>query len=652
MDEIFELYEPNNDMSFGRVFDDLRMMQLIKTEDKDGIHMYTTSGFDAEKPTLASWKMKAKNALSRSPLVASIFNRDIKSEPRAYVDTLTAVPDRTDRVYIDNLLGILIPELGAVSKHERYSDENVRERFSESNEGNYFENEESTKLFGSDPNAGLDKELFRSKDNSGELYATGMYFGYSSKKGEFTKIPIAYNEKISGKSSEITAEIPLSTKIPKEVTLPRRIGAKIITERVKVVYENGREDKVEVKKNQYGEDTVLISWRPGMKSLLYSQEVEDVPFVPDDVSAEDYLKQTAEVKKTGKESGIDEPILKLFPQDEYFVKSLEGQSPKEKLYAIEKYVQDVSYYDFKNSEVMQDKYNLSPDERLSFMEIRCREIGKTNEVLKRSGKRYAGVCADFALLTTALMRKAGLMAGIAKGAVVEDGVATIASAHSLSVALWPSTEGNRAVPIDGTPTSGITEEETNKLSRIRFATLKEREDRVLEVEKEDAGQSLAMIEEIERRLGGGEKGVIEQIQNGELERMLNAVLKYEVKKSHENVITRLLEASRYGGVPVFSDNLEDRLKVEQFLENEIKNERGKSMYDENSSSGTELFGTFREYIDRYEKESQDRSEAIKKVERVIHLTEQYLNKTEKRALLLLIQYLKAEKMNRKETIKI
>jgi hypothetical protein len=370
-----------------------------------------------------------------------------------------------------------------------------------------------------------------------------------------------------------------------------------------------------------------------MKSLVYSMQVQDAPYIPENVDQKDIDKLIKKYEYTSIEG------VTLNIEDEVFLESIKKQSPKERLYAIEDYVKSISYYDFNNGEVMGEKEDLTLEENLSFMSIRYRELASKNEDLKKSGKRYAGVCSDFAMLTTVFMQKAGLMAGRVSGSVPEDGLSTVKNAHSVSVALWPGRSGNKLVPIDGTPSEGINEEETKLLEEIRFSSLKEREKTAELIEEQDRGEVIKKIEEIERKLAQGEESVIEELKNGELEKMLNVVLKHQVKPVHVSVIKRTLDASRYSGLPVFSEDINDQIVVRKFLESEVTSERERSKDTQGDDAGTELFKVCREYIDLYKGD-------LGKIETVINLVDGYLDKIEHRAMMLLIKYLKAEKMKR------
>jgi hypothetical protein len=624
----------------GAVMTNLIFLKYFKKPVVDDIKMWLT--VDRGRP---DWKQRASDVFSRTPLVGKMFSHMLRTNPEEFLDSMTAVQDRTDRIYLDNLLNKLDPILKNARKQKPSLRSLLNQTLGRNSEQSvdYLREKQSTEVWGGDPEKGHDQELFRVNDESGEMYATGVFLGakeVGASKGKFNKVSVEIDESVDGTTSEITGTIALSQQVSGSLIIPKRIGARIISDRVKIVMEDGTEQKVGVRKNEYGEDIVDINFRKGMKSLVWSQEVPDVPYLPSDIAEREYAKVRGESNKD---------LPRLSPEDEYFLKSIENKSPKERLYAIEEYAQSVSYYDFKNGEVKDEKRGLSPEERISFMEIRCKELAKNNEALRASGKRYAGVCADFSIFTTLLMLKSGLNAGVASGAVPENGVATMAHAHSLSVALWPERAGNRLVSIDGTPTIGLDENETKQLRMIRFETLREREEKGKVAVRIEHEKAMRMLDEIDAVLGDS-KEAIARIQNGDLERMLNTVLKYEVKEVHTKVITRLFESSRYGGLPVFSEELGDKVQVQKFIDGEIRSERSKnsSEVDEKIGlAGTTLFDTFREYVDTYAKEQGgSREEGIRKIEHIIDLAEPVLGKTENRALRLITQYLKAEKMKR------
>src|SRR3990167_3201829 len=151
--------------------------------------------------------------------------------------------------------------------------------------------------------------------------------------------------------------------------------------------------------------------------------------------------------------------------------------PAEKVAAIEKFVRDISYYDFDNVEMQGKKGGKDFDERLDMMRYRLDEIRRKKPEIadQLRDKQFAGVCADFAGFTAALLRHAGFMAGVMDGFRPKKKSITTADAHAMAYVVWPNPEGKgyKVVGVDGTP-SGITEEEQELLLGIQQPSLLEK----------------------------------------------------------------------------------------------------------------------------------------------------------------------------------
>lgn len=625
---------------------DLQALNVLYTENEADVE-----AFYKEYRTVTKESKDPKGVLSRSISFIKNLNSMLASDPDIFLDTLSAHVDRTDNAYVDSIIRRLVPEY---REEEKAKGNGIMKAigklikalgFNKSSPKDYFGVQYESDMLGGDPSEGNKERLFSVKEDvTGGVYLTSTYFGFDNKSGMFTQLSLPIDNTPTGATTEMTGEILLGPHVGNTTVLPQRMGASIIPERVKIVYKDGSEEKITVEQGEDGHYFVRIKYDKKMKSLVWSQGVPDVPYIPSDISGREYEKAVKSViptEKAGREKfkrSFEDPIVTLPSEEVFFVQSIKDLSPKEKLYAIESYVHSVCYYDWDNGEVIDKKEGLAPQEQLSFMQVRCKDLAEKNKSLAASGKRYTGVCADFGVLTTALMRSSGLMAGVGLGAVLCDGVATVAQAHAVSVTPWPEGSNLQLTYIDGTPTEGLTREETQKLDAIRFPTLREREKLIEEIEERYKVNSNKMIKELEERLEAGEDFAIEKLQNGDLERMLNVVLKYGVEPEHVRVIEGLLNAVRYSGLPVFSEDINDQIGVKKFLEAEVKRERSLNIQmSPGGDSGTQLFDISREYV------SQD---GIDNLNKVIKLVEPYLHKTEHRALMLLVKYLKAEKMKR------
>lgn len=122
---------------------------------------------------------------------------------------------------------------------------------------------------------------------------------------------------------------------------------------------------------------------------------------------DDFMKQNPNLEK------MLDRLVYLDEEELFFIESIQSLSIKEKLIKIEQYVRDHSFYDRDNKEVMDIKTGKSLDEKLYICKQRIAEL-KANkpELLEQlTNKKWAGVCADFAIITMAMMRQAGIPTG-------------------------------------------------------------------------------------------------------------------------------------------------------------------------------------------------------------------------------------------------
>src|SRR5690349_12703000 len=115
-----------------------------------------------------------------------------------------------------------------------------------------------------------------------------------------------------------------------------------------------------------------------------------------------------------------------------------------------------------NGEVRQEKGSMKPSELFGFMQERMHVLASTKPELagELANKLYAGVCADFAKLTLAMLREAGIASGLVSGLRPHGVSVTTADAHGLVFVPVPSERADHynLIQIDGTP-GGITDAE-------------------------------------------------------------------------------------------------------------------------------------------------------------------------------------------------
>ena len=260
-----------------------------------------------------------------------------------------------------------------------------------------------------------------------------------------------------------------------------------------------------------------------------------------------------------------------------------------------------------------------------------------------AGKRFAGVCADFGLITCALLRKAGIPAGILTGFHVKGKVAEMKDAHATAFVPWPDGKGGiRVIPVDGTPSSDAA-----IAANVARPSLAEIEAVVKQAAVAEIAEAEAVIRELLKSAKAGDVASIRKLTNSKLEHALNVILRHEVKESHLRVVDRMLNAYWYGGLRT-ADRIAADIELRKALEDEIARERKEARVPKEMTkpAGTRLLETVREFVGRFQrgKVASSPREAFDLLDRVTALSKDALSDVEERALVAVVQYLRAQKM--------
>ncbi len=457
------------------------------------------------------------------------------------------------------------------------------------------------------------------------------------------------SQEVSDPAKETTFEF-VDEKASQNINLPKIANAKIITERLKGITAKDKEVPVEIlEENNLGE--VRIDKGKEAKRVSYSMTYSEMPTTMAEITADDYGRFRKDFEKSFGDV-MTRPIGDIGDELDIFVRGLSGKSPREQVIAIQEFCYEYGYYNLDNTPRDTDSF----EERLSIMEGRMDELKSAKPEL--AGKKYAGICTDFATLTAGLLRKAGFVSGIASGFVPEAGSTSVKTsrAHATAFVLWPGSSGNALdsglrrndktsendrrgnkpdmIIVDGTPSS-ITPK------------IVEQEKKAAGMGKELAVDAEKQLAELERVLKTMDVEAIKKLSNGKLEQTLNHIL-YGVQQPHVDVMSRVLNASRYAGFDILEmarGNLEDQIEFRKFLEEEIYKE--KSIFHENRERrGEELFKLMLEFTRRFEKDRnvKGKQEALDVLETVFDTAGKYLDPVEQRSAAAIVTYLRAKKM--------
>ncbi len=281
------------------------------------------------------------------------------------------------------------------------------------------------------------------------------------------------------------------------------------------------------------------------------------------------------------------------------------------------------------------------EERLAIL-----KLDKKNGI--GSEKRFAGVCADFASITSALLREAGFPAGVMTGYSMNGKTAERKDSHATACIPWPDGKGGiRFISVDGTPGSSDP-----AYAWVQGESLGEKEKGSdIEVREEVMAANI-VIEELLQAIQANNVEAIQKLSNGQLEKALNVILQYEVKKSHVHIIESVLSLYQYSGIAHIENKIEKDIELRKMIEgamgDAIARERRFNPLAEagKEKAGTALMDVAREYMDKFVRAGivKNKVEALDKLEQIAELASRNLDPVEQRAFAAVIGYIRAKKM--------
>ena len=484
-----------------------------------------------------------------------------------------------------------------------------------------------------------DKRLvLEARDEIHDLLVTGAYGSYDKKTRQWEKVYFPVSRTVHEPTRETTLTIQDVAGTGRAV-LPKPLTANLIVERVKGITAKGKEVPLVPVVNSLGEASVEIP--KNIQKLGYSIEVPLAPPPMADVDQRGF-EQFAKsfTKQYGK--GMTERLGQL-PHDvaaELRSRAFIALSPKAKVQRIEEMCRELGYYDTKNEEMSADKRGKSPEEQIAICEERMEKLRRTQKDPAMAKKKFAGVCADYALISCAMLRASGIPAGILSGFGMNGKEARMNQSHATAFVPWPDGHGGiRMVVVDGTP--GSDDPRVMAAARPMIGTLEQQATKDMTAEIAEAKE---VIERLLEAAKAGDEEAIRKLTNGKLENALNIILRYEVKRPHLQGVTRMLEAYWYGGIQRLDRNVAD-IEMRKVMEDAIVRGR-EGITSSEEPAGTQLLETVRTFLTKFEKGGavSSRAEGFKLLDRIAGLAKGELGEVERRALAAVITYLKAKKI--------
>ena len=621
----------------------LTLINLLHNPNIEGISRYF-GDTKTEVEEALKRKRESGRSLAESFKFTNFLNKLIKREPQLFLNDMSAKKDRLTHLFVERLTDRIFPETKGKEGNWRgfsgYSGIESGRGFNRADPENYLEPGFGSEFFGGGAEGLNDnREIMEFRHPLNGIVVTGIYGDYNANSKNWSKIEFPLDALITEPVKEVTATIP-NVKNLKQVILPKPLDAKIVPERVKGFDASGNEFDLQVEINKLGE-VMVINKPKQVEKIAYSISVSTLPQPLEDLSQKDYnlYRQHLEVSN-GREltNGIS-----TLPEDLelQLAEAIKNKTPKEQVIAIERLVRDLGYYDVNNQEVNQLKSGKSLEEQLYIMEQRLEELRQNNpDSDEYKGKRFAGVCADFAKITAMLLRRAGFASGMISGFGGQEKVVRVKHAHATAFVLWPDAEGrNRVISIDGTP---------DGLTGISTLSLVEKEVEAIKNERKLSVEAMKEVEQIIKDLNNLDVERVRGMSNGELERVLNNILKYQVKESHLAIIERLLEYYWYTPVHELDlDNPYQQSEAVLELASAVERQR-KRLIDQpekdETPAGNKLMQTMQEFLRRFEiaGATEDKDSGLRLMEKIVELVQNDLSDLEKKSAYAVVAYLKAK----------
>lgn len=348
---------------------------------------------------------------------------------------------------------------------DRESYQDAIEKISEQ----YFEPVDSEESIDGDPSMENPRKLMEVSRPLHTVMIRGVYDQYDKESHLWHMSQGLPEPSADRKTKPVIAKIPFSGG---KARLPLPLYASIPLDRVVGVGKGGEAIPVKVFHDEKGFVQVEVSSNVKVAEIMYEIQAAEAPADLTDISQREY-QAWAKTKQTDQTEKETREIQKSLPPEcSNFLKTIENESPQQRVIKIERFVRSIGFYDFANKETFGSKRHVDLSRRMEVMRTRMNELHERHPQIAEQ-KILAGVCTDFQELTTAMMKASGLRAGRLAGLRVSGEQATVADSHALSYVEWPDKNGERQIiPVDGTPASAVSLEQQEKLRRIRETTVR------------------------------------------------------------------------------------------------------------------------------------------------------------------------------------
>lgn len=340
-------------------------------------------------------------------------------------------------------------------------------------------------------------------------------------------------------------------------------------------------------KSELSKDSLGLIHLEGSREISgWSYEIPSGTVVPGAVEESTYTRFLSRFVNEGG-AGYLEKNPDLPVECKMFVESIKTLSPRERVIKIQEFVTSRSFYDAWDNPI-REKMNSAPfADRCELMKERLEMLRDELGDQVPSSAMFAGVCADFAMVTESMFREAGIASAVIEGYNMNGTEMTSHNAHGKSGVFWPDANGKTILAeIETTPAAltdaqrgayemqGIAPEPlTEEIQKAHLEEEKQAEEIAEEI-KNLEGTLENKLAEIERAASDGKMLSLEDRKRLEeqtlaLRTKIAEYIQQTATLKDISVLKGVLDAIRYSPVMKMDQNdIEAKVSSMKFIQGE------------------------------------------------------------------------------------
>lgn len=252
-------------------------------------------------------------------------------------------------------------------------------------------------------------------------------------------------------------------------------------------------------RSELSQDSLGLVHLEGSRDISgWSYEIPSGTVVPGKIDENTYTRFLSRFVNEGG-AGYLEKNPDLPVECKMFVESIKTLSPRDRVIKIQEFVTSKSFYDAYDNPIRDKMNSASFSERCALMKERLEMLQDELGDQVPNDAMFAGVCADFAMVTESMFREAGIASAVIEGYNMNGTEMTSHNAHGKSGVFWPDANGKTILAEIETTPPALTEAQAGAYAMQGIAP----EPLTLEIEKahleeekqaEEIAQEITVIE--------------------------------------------------------------------------------------------------------------------------------------------------------------